>query len=928
MVRGGVDVLARFARWFGANPGAQLIAAAAVLMFVFPDAPVGVLGRLIVFAAIGIGVAWAWPSIPAWYRAPPPRYALAAALAIVGIVGLVTFVPVLSTSPSPGWQTGDWGPQHAVLAKLMPHFPGVHVPVWNHLVSTGDAPLELYPAVTYFVTGHVAWLLGLEHDLPHAFMIVATVTHLALALTTTALAARVAPRPIAVVIGLFWLVDTGAISHGGTVGIFQWGLLHSAFAHVFSMIAALGILSALARPRLGASVTIWIATAISTATHPAALLTATSFAVALAVVALLAADVRPRRALAALGHLVLGAALGAVVWLPGSERLLEYGQHFPNELYTAVHLLQMIMQYAMPMTAYSLIVYASYLGMLFGPWTARADIIFVSIVGLEMMLGLCDATYLALGLAPGKTVARLGAIRMMMLARPFVFAGAAWVIGTLLGAVRPAWSAAPWRRRRIAAAALGVMALTAARVAPDYWAAESARAESEASHVAADRDSNAGLEAWATVQAARLGPGRWARAMFQADSHDHMHLTAKTGLPTFHLSPIPDLLLRERIESSSAESLARFNVRWVIKAGASPDIGDEASEISLGTYHVREVKEWDGKLARIEQGTGTVEVTRMADDLVEIDVTADGPVLVALGMGYYPRWRARHASGAVEPVYAMPATTDGTLHVVAAWVAPGRTTFTCDGPLPSDGHGRVLSLLAALLAVASIVVWRRRRWRSQSLRVVARARRWLSARQRTLVRIAVPVGVLSLLLVGILARRRPAGAILVGSSGMRATATVEARKEGGDWQTCELVSLTGIYECEDVVSVADTTANLMNDAPPSWAFITPAITITPSLIGVEVRITRELPLGGTYWFATNRGEVTFRAGDALEHTIKPGPRTLAEIPGGSYRAEITTTLAEGLPQSIAIVRADTLVPERAFLAAPPASAPAGIRAIH
>lgn len=921
-----MDVLARFARWFGANPAAQLIAAAAVLMLVFPDTPVGVLGRLIVFAAIGIGVAWGWPSVAGWYRAMSPGYALATALAIVGVVGLVTFADVLSTSPSPDWQTGDWGPQHAVLANLMPHIPGIDMPVWNHLVSTGDAPLELYPAVTYIVTGHVAWLLGLENDLPHAFMIVATVTHLSLALTTTALAARVAPRPIAVVLGLFWLVDTGAISHGGTVGIFQWGLLHSAFAHVFSMIAALGILSALVRPRLGASVTIWIATAISTATHPAALLTATSFAVALAVVALLAADIRPRRALAALGHLVLGVALGAVVWLPGSERLLEYGQHFPNELYTAVHLLQLIMQHAMPMTAYSLIVYASYLGMLFGPWTARAEVIFISIVGLEMMLGLCDATYLALGLVPGKAVARLGAIRMMMLARPFVFAGAAWVIGTLLAAVRPAWSAAPWRRRRIAAAVLGVMALTAARVVPDYWAAESGRAESEASHFAADRQSNAALEAWATVQAAQLGAGRWGRAMFQADTHDHMHLTAKTGLPSFHLSPIPDLLLRERIESSSAENLARFNVRWVIKAGASPDLGDEASEISLGVYRVREIKNWDGQLARIEDGTGTVEVIRMTDDLVEIDVKASEPVLVALGMGYYPRWRARHATGANEPVYALPATNEGQLHVVAAWVAPGRTTFTCDGQLPSDGHGRVLSLLAALLAVASIVVWTRRRTRA--LRVVARVRRWLSARQRKLVGIAVPAGVLSLLVVGILARRGPAGAVLVGSSGMRATATVEARKGGGDWQTCELVSLTGIYECEDVVSVADTTANLMNDAPPSWPFITPAITLTPSLFGIEVRITRELPLGGTYWLATNRGEVRFRAGDALEQTIKPGPRAIAEIPSGTYRAEITTTLSEGLAQSIAIVRADTIVPDRTFLAAPPASAPAAVRAIH
>ena len=52
------------------------------------------------------------------------------------------------------------------------------------------------------------------------------------------------------------------------------------------------------------------------------------------------------------------------------------------------------------------------------PKSRRADVIFITVIGFAMLIGLCDATYLAFGLAPGKTVARLGAIRMMMLARP------------------------------------------------------------------------------------------------------------------------------------------------------------------------------------------------------------------------------------------------------------------------------------------------------------------------------------------------------------------------------------------------------------------------------------------------------------------------------------------------------------------------------
>lgn len=928
VVRQGVEHLARVARWLATTPAAQLILGGLVLMFAFPAMAAGTVGRFVVFGGLGIALAWSWEAMPEWIRAPSPRRATWYALGIVALAGLSAFWPVLTESPSPDWQTGDWGPQHAVLAQLMPHMPGLDFPTWNHVVSTGDAPLELYPALTYIVTGHVAWLFGLENDLPHAFMIVAALTHIALALTTTAVAARVAPRPIAAVIGLFWLVDTGAISHGGTVGIFQWALLHSAFAHVWSMIAALGILSALARPRLGASVTIWIATAISTAAHPAALLTAAGFMLALAAVALLAGDVRPRRALAAMGHLAIGVALGAVVWLPAASRLLEYGQHYPNELFDAVRLLQMVMSYAMPMTAYSLVVYASYLGMVIGPWSRRADVIFIAVVGFAMMLGLCDATYLAFGLAPGKTVARLGAIRMMMLARPFVFAGAAWVIGALIAHVRPAWGSAPQRQRWIAAAMLGVLGLTAARIIPDYWAAESQRAAGEAARYAGDRTSNALLEAWATKEAAQMKPGTWGRALFQADYHDHMHLTAKTGLPSFHLSPIPDLMLRERIETSSPDSLARFNVRWVIKANDSPTLGDASTEQELGIYKIREITAWDGKLARIEAGTGTVDVLRIADDRIEVAVTADAPVLVALGMGYYPRWRARHASGAAEPVYALRSTPDSDLRVVAAWVAPGRTTFTCDGPLPSDGDGRLLSLLAALFAAAAVVVWSRPRWRTRALRKLVRARSWLSTRQRRFVGVIVPAAILALMLFTFLAQRAPARAVLVGSSGMRPSATVEARVGEDAWRTCDFSSVTGNYYCEDLVSVLDGTANLMNDAPPSWAFITPAIIATPEALGVEIRITRELELGGTYWFATSHGDVSMRAGDAFTHTFASGPRTIADIPRGSYKVTLTSVLPDVGKKSIAIVRADTLMPERAFLVTPPESAPAAIRAIR
>ncbi|HUJ62661.1 MAG TPA: hypothetical protein VLX92_29365, partial [Kofleriaceae bacterium] len=666
-------------RWFLSSPGAQLVAGAIVLALAFPSTPIGTWGWMICAAALGVGVSAWWPHLPAAIRKPPVRIATALVLLVIAVVAIASFWDVLSERPD--WQMGDWGPQRAVLARIMPSLPGLDVPVWNHVVSTGDAPLELYPALTYLVTGHFAWLFGLQNDLPLAFMIVATLVHLGLALTTTAVAIRVSSRPVALVIGLFWLFDTGAVSHGGTIGLYHWGLLHSAFAHVFSMIAALGILAALARPRIGASITIWIATAISVAAHPVALITSAAYVIALGAVALLAGDVPPRRALAAIGHVVLGVALGATVWLPASERLLAYGQHFPNELYDTVKFVQVVMSATVPTSAYAPIIFAGHLGALTGMWTRRAAVIFVSIVAIVLVFGIAEAPYLAFGLAPGKSVARLGAIRLLMLARPFVFAAGAYAIHALIAAARTRWAGARPRARAIAAAVLGVLAVCAARVVPEYYRAESFRAVDEARQFAPDHEGREALVQWAERQMQEVGPTRMARALFEEDTHEQYHLTAETGLPTLHMGAIPDLMLRDRMESTDPESLRRFDVRWAIAIGHAPTLGDPATQKVVGDFYIQDITGWDGQFARIERGTGTVTVARLDDRAVVIDVDAHEPVLVALGTGYYPRWRATHETGADEPVYALPGTANGTLHVVSAWVAPGRTTFTCDGRL-------------------------------------------------------------------------------------------------------------------------------------------------------------------------------------------------------------------------------------------------------
>jgi hypothetical protein len=577
------------------------------------------------------------------------------------------------------------------------------------------------------------------------------------------------------------------------------------------------------------------------------------------------------------------------------------------------------MAFAMPITVFSWLVYAGYFGIVAGMWVRRGKVIFVAVVGLVLMLGLCNAPYLALGFEPGLTVARLGAIRMMLLVRPFMFAAAAYTFTVLGGRAKAAWQGAPRRKVLVGAALAGVVLGSLVRVLPEYWRTETDRVIEEARQFAPDPAGRAALTAWAREQMKTIGPGAWARALFDEDTHEHFHLTAETGLPTLHLSPIPDLLLRERIENATPESLKRFDVRWIVSLGRAPVIGDPATEKVFGTYHIRELAEWDGQFARIERGTGSVKTVRLDDEAVEIEVTAPGPVLVALGTGFYPRWQARTASGIEEPVYALPSTPDSTLHVVSAWVQPGRTIFTCDGPLPSDGHGRVLSLVAALAGAAGVIVWSRRRWRLAVLRVIAR----LLARKPVAISwlrdVGVPAVVVVLFVRGCVALEGRTPALLVGS-GVRASAQVEARVAGGQWQTCNYSPLAGHYRCDGLVTVADGTVNMLNDAPPSWAFVSPSIDALADRDPVELKITMDAHLAGRYWVGVSYSSATLRVGD--EGVRELGTHGIEELDDHGVQPVVLMAHAPvAAVLHISMTAEDTLVPPRPFLAGPPAAAP-------
>ena len=382
-------------------------------------------------------------------------------------------------------------------------------------------------------------------------------------------------------------------------------------------------------------------------------------------------------------------------------------------------------------------------------------------------------------------------------------------------------------------------------------------------------------------------------------------------------------MLRERIEDTSDASLARFNVRWVIGVGRSPELGDPGSERMIGYYHIRELPRWDGRFARIERGAGQVVVTRLDDRAVEVEVAAEGPVLVALGTGFYPRWRARHASGAAEPVYAYPAFPGARLHVVAAWLAPGHTTFTVDGPLPSDHDGRLITLLAALAAAAGVAVWRVRRWRYRALRVLAGWRARWPRLGAVAIRAGVPLALVALAARGCREAGDDARALELGG-GLRATASVEARKLDGAWQDCDYSRLTGEYDCDGLLEARDATANLLNDAVPSWGFVTPAITASADTLGVEIRVRLRARLSGAYYAAVSEDEAELVVEGEPSRTIRRERLVYDD------RGERAIKIRGRVPMTswaFTLVREDTLLPPRPFLDGPPDDAPPEVRAI-
>jgi hypothetical protein len=274
-------------------------------------------------------------------------------------------------------------------------------------------------------------------------------------------------------------------------------------------------------------------------------------------------------------------------------------------------------------------------------------------------------------------------------------------------------------------------------------------------------------------------------------------------------------------------------------------------------------------------------------------------------------------------VYAYPTIEGGKLHVLAAWLAPGKTSFTCDGPLPSDHAGEPISFAAVLAALAIAAVWTRRRWRLRVLRRFARWRARGPALGARAIQIGVPVVIAIVFVRGCVDAARPVRALVLGS-GLRPTAIVEARKMNDTWQRCDYQRVSGRYDCDGLVTAWDSTAVLLNDAAPSWPYVTPAISAAAYTSGIEMRVELTARLDGTYATASSDTSTELRV--AGHDRLSLGHAEGLTYAGGAQTIEIRAEVPLAGWQ-LSFVREDTLEPPRPFLAAPPSTPPPAVAAI-
>jgi hypothetical protein len=900
-----------------------------------PATPIGAVSFTVLVCGLGALAALGWPALRDAAETPWGRRA-GEALAL-GLVTLVTWklfaAPILDGRA--GWPA-DFGPHHANAAILADSLAAHgRIPHFTHLVGTGDSPFELYPLPTYLLTALTAIAFHARDHMDDVIAALGVLAHLAVGLAITRLALRMAPWPLAALAGVFWITDGGSVFSGGALALLRYGMSHQLTAQAFAFWALVLGAGTVAQRSLPRSAAVWGLAGLGSATHPLGLATVLGAAAGLVVAAGLARDAKPARLVAFARDLGLGAALAAAHWAAYTARVTTLGVHYGNSVVTGWEFADQLLDATIPLETFPLVTAALLAGGLAGLVSRRWLPTMLAAGAVVLLLPYTDWGFLVPGLAPSRWSARWPAWRAAGLAKPLLCTLSAYALALLAQTPRftraSAWSDA---QRTVLGAGLALLTLLGARgLVPVMRDHARTLEEQMISEDLQDRGGWHQLVAWAKQNAPRArNPERFGRLLFLTGGEKQFpiyHLVADAGFPTTTVGIVPGVLTRERMDGMTPADLRRFNVRWVATQAEPPALGEPSTERSFGAYTVRELATWDGKVARVEEGTGEVVTRRFDAERIELAVRgADADTLVVLGVPWYPRWRATQGGRAL-PVYGVAARPRGVSRVLALRPRDGRVVLTCDAPLPSDGRGLGLSLAALAAALALVVV-------ARSPRLEARLRA-LGVRTRDAVRPHLAPAALVLCVLGALglaARTvRDLGAEAMAihpATRLAPDALVEVREGTGDYRPCPYAPFAGTFECGKYGRVYGSMPQLLVDGTASWPFSVPATTVKPFKDGVSFRVTMQRRTRGTFVSAAwGRGSrTTLRIDDGDTERITATQRLFDLGPALAMRRFVVEIEPRNTVTHFGFVREESLDLDRdTDVPKPPGTRP-GARGAH
>lgn len=627
---------------------------------------------------------------------------------IIALLGLLTFGPIVRAGEA-GYHC-DWSQNIAVVEEIVQEWShGRPTPAVFLGIAAGDPTPDLYPTLPHQLAAVIAYLMGGASHAHMVTMVIVLVAWIAAAVGVTRLALCFSAWPVALLAGLACLFDSTEMFQWSLSGTWYWGLFPSTCA-IGVLVNGLPSLARMleAPPTRGQMVTAWALIGLGAMTHPIALLMSiVIFGSAVLGTAFARRERRLRWASVAL-HVGIALGLAAFAWLPATTRLMLYAVHYGNPQIPVWLALERCVTGLFPQTSFATLMGFSVFTLLSGrrgaAWAWLAAWIALSLY--------MEPLFLDLGLAPTPSSARIQCFRTTSVAMPLLYAAS--------GALFSAPAAVPHGRYGKVTRFVPALAFLAAigwlGSAPFETGASWARSHAETglrlvSEVRiTNRPAFEEMLSWFREQAAALPPGQYARVAYECGGdpiNEVLRIHPESGLPvTTHGRFVPIFLAREQFHATTPDNLQRWAVRWSIGADQVEPRGDPATERRFGILRVREVPSWDGQLVHVVRGEGTARLAEIDDAHLAIDVEAAAPVLVEMGIPYYPRWRGEHEGSAItpcgEPVDAAAPTEE---RVLAAWLPPGRTVLTPDGPLPSDRAGWPLTLLGLVLAA---VIWPRR----------------------------------------------------------------------------------------------------------------------------------------------------------------------------------------------------------------------------